>query len=146
LDIYDVLIRLKSDQITNQVQAIDFPLKYEFTIKQFDAQINERMPIIDFDPVDKYLKLLRSSYSEFALFFYDRFGGREIGVMWKPSIFESGPFKISQVNGVMLSSTSNKSGSQNMTTNIEAIIEDFSILGHEIVSSIETRTENWEKK
>jgi U3 small nucleolar RNA-associated protein 22 len=146
LDIYDVIIHLKSDQITNQMQSIDFPQKYPFVMKEFDAKLNERMPIIDFNPIHQFVEQLRSSYSEFALFFYDRFGGREIGVLWKPSIFESRPFKISQTNAVLLCLTSNTNGSQNIVTNIEAIIEDFSILGDGIVKSIETRTEKWQNK
>jgi U3 small nucleolar RNA-associated protein 22 len=141
-----VIIHLNSDQITNQMQSIDFPQKYPFVMKEFDAKLNEKMPIIHFDPIHQFVEQLRSSYSELALFFYDKFGGREIGVLWKPSIFESCPFKISQTNGVQLCSTSNTNGSQNIITNIKAIIEDFSILGDGIVKSIQTLTEKWEKK
>ncbi len=119
------------------MQSIDFPQKYPFVMKEFDAKLNEKLPIIGFDPIHQFVEQLRSSYSEFALFFYDRFGGREIGVLWKPSIFESRPFKISQTNAVLLCLTSNRNGSQNIVTNIEAIIEDFSILGDGIVKSIE---------
>ncbi len=75
-------------------------------MKELDAKLNERMSIFDFDPIHQFVEQLRFSYSEFALFFNDRFGGREIGVLWKPSIFESRPFKISQTNGVLLYLTS----------------------------------------
>jgi hypothetical protein len=46
---------------------------------------------------------------------------------------------LSKRNGVLLYLTSNES--QKIITNIEAIIEDFSILGERIVKSIETLTE-----
>jgi hypothetical protein len=41
--------------------------------------------------------------------------------------------------------TSNTNGSQNIATNIKAIIEDFSILGDGIVKSIQTLTEKWKR-
>jgi hypothetical protein len=40
----------------------------------------------------------------------------------------------------------NTNGSQNIVTNIKAIIEDFSILGDGIVKYIKTLTQKWEKK
>jgi hypothetical protein len=46
---------------------------------------------------------------------------------------------LSKTNGVLLCLTSNES--QNIITNIKAIIEDFSILGDGIVKSIETLKE-----
>ncbi len=95
MDIYDVMIHLKCDQITNQMQSIDFPQKYAFVMKELDVKLNERMSTFDFDPIHQFVEQLRFSYSEFALFFDDRFGSREIGVLWKPYIFESRPFKIS---------------------------------------------------
>ncbi|XP_054163483.1 nucleolar protein 6-like [Oppia nitens] len=146
LDIYDIIIRLKSHQIPNQIQGIDFPEKYEFVVKDFNTEFTQRMPITDFHPIDKYLNLLRSCYSEFALFFYDCFGGRQIGVLWKPSVFESRSFTTYSIKGGILSSTADKSGTQNVVTNIEAIIEDFNILGEGIVSQIQVMTHNMSKR
>ncbi|CAG2121312.1 unnamed protein product, partial [Medioppia subpectinata] len=143
LDIYDVVIQLKSDQIVNQIQAIDFPPKFEFTIKKFDPEVNERLPIVDFDPVDRYVRQLRDSYGDYALFFYDRFGGREIGVLWRPSVFECEPFcTASAAKCRRMSGTAAANGVPNVGTNIDAIIEDFSILGDGIVRDVHINTHN----
>ncbi|CAG2178304.1 unnamed protein product, partial [Oppiella nova] len=115
LDIYDVIIRLKSDQIVNQIQAVDFPQKFEFAVKTFDPEVNELLPIVAFDPIDAYLRQLRDTYEEFALFFYDRFGGREIGVLWRPEVFKSQPFSMSTaLKCGLLSSTAGADGVQNV--------------------------------
>ena len=103
------------------------------------------MPIIDFNPIGLYLQQLIQSYSRFALFFYDKFGGQQIGVLWKPSVFESKPLNISELNGVRLTLTADKSGIQNVVTNIEALIEDFSLVGDGLIASLDVRAHNWDK-
>jgi U3 small nucleolar RNA-associated protein 22 len=143
LDIYDVIIRLKSDQIVNQIQAVDFPQKFEFAVKTFDPEVNELLPIVAFDPIDAYLRQLRDTYEEFALFFYDRFGGREIGVLWRPEVFKSQPFSMSTaLKCGLLSSTAGADGVQNVATNLAAIVEDFRILGNGIIADIDVKTHN----
>jgi U3 small nucleolar RNA-associated protein 22 len=145
LDVYDIIIHLKHEQITNSIEAIDFPAKYKFNVQPFNKEISDNMPIVGFDPIIIYLDKLRNGYSNFALFFYDTFGGKEIGVILKPYVFEIHSFKISHINCSLLSSTANDDGKPLILTNVESLVEDFKILGQGIVDFIETRSENWEK-
>lgn len=39
---------------------------------------------------------LQEHYSEFALFFYDPYGGNTIGALWKPSALETKNFKVNK--------------------------------------------------
>lgn len=38
--------------------------------------------------------LLQGAFSEFALFFYDKYGGTFIAAVWKPAAFVPHPFKV----------------------------------------------------
>lgn len=41
--------------------------------------------------------MLQNVFSEFCLFFYDKYGGRYITVVWKPAAFVPQPFKVSSI-------------------------------------------------
>ncbi|KHJ46027.1 nrap protein [Trichuris suis] len=43
------------------------------------------IPVIDFNSVSLYLRDLRETYGQLALFFYNHWQGTSIGVIWKPS-------------------------------------------------------------
>ncbi len=101
-------------------------------------QDDKTLPIVDFDPVRIYVKQLRDAYSDFAMFFYDMYGGTEVYVLWKPKAFETRDFKVSQVNG-RLPDINNKK----LSTNIEAIVEDFTIVGQQLVKDVTSRIERW---
>ncbi|XP_024076205.1 nucleolar protein 6-like [Terrapene carolina triunguis] len=85
--------------------------------------------------------LFQEAFGDLALFFYDSHGGEVIGVLWKPSSFEPQPFKASNMKGRMMASLS----CEELVTvpNVEAILEDFEILGEGLVRSVEARTEKW---
>lgn len=146
MDFYDAIIHLNSKQIINQLNCIDFPSRYKFDIKNFEQSEDTKMPITDFNPVDLYLNQLRSSFSDFALFFYDYFGGNKIGVLWKPNVFEVRQFKVSKINAMMPTFTMDSSGCHKMNVNVEALIEDFVIIGDGIVKYVENRINHLEKK
>jgi U3 small nucleolar RNA-associated protein 22 len=105
--------------------------------RDYDEKVGEKgFPIVDFDPVKLFVKQLRESYSEFALFFYDAFGATDIYVLWKPKAFEPKEFKIVNINGRTLDSSGKK-----LIPNIEAIVEDFKIIGHELVKNVTIRAD-----
>ncbi|KAM9331048.1 nucleolar protein 6 [Gastrophryne carolinensis] len=142
LDLYDVLIHLDPKHIPRHRDAVDQAAK-SFVRGLLNKDLNlscSRFPVVDFDPVQLYLKELRDSYGEFALFFYDKYGGDVIGVLWNPSSFTPQGFKTSNINGRMIDP---KSNNLLLIPNVEAIIEDFRILGDGLVKSIEARTEKW---
>ncbi|XP_063151962.1 nucleolar protein 6 [Candoia aspera] len=142
LDFYDVLIHLNLKQIPRHLEAVDRPVA-SFSrgmLKSNSAAKTLSFPVVDYDPVQCYLQELREAFSDFALFFYDKYGGEVIGVLWKPSAFEPQPFKVSNVKGRMLSRLSSESM---LVPNVEAILEDFKILGKGLVKMVEARTEKW---
>ena len=54
----------------------------------------EEWPLIGFDPVERYLNELTKIYSDTALFFYDKYGGIFIGIVWNPKNFIPKPWKV----------------------------------------------------
>lgn len=98
------------------------------------------MPVLGYDPPQLYLAELREAFGDLALFFYDQHGGEVIGVLWKPTSFQPQPFKASNVKGRMVVS---RGGELVMVPNIEAILEDFAVLGEGLVQSVEARSERW---
>ncbi|XP_076350241.1 nucleolar protein 6 Mat89Ba isoform X2 [Tachypleus tridentatus] len=143
LDLYDVIIHLRPLQIPKRHLGVDYQEgKFLSKCEPHKYTKEKKLPVVDYDPVVKYLEELNESFEEFALFFYDHFGGEFIGVLWKPFAFEPKPFKISHIGGRMIKG-STKDGEASIVPNVEAILEDFSILGTGLVRCIETKTEKW---
>ncbi|XP_075439397.1 nucleolar protein 6 isoform X2 [Ascaphus truei] len=142
LDLYDVLIHLNPKQIPRHRESVDQPAKsFLRGLLKKDAPVKALLfPVVDYDPVQLYLKELREAFGEFALFFYDSHGGEVIGVLWKPSSFEPQSFKTTNVKGRWMDGNSNESL---MVPNVEAIVEDFEIMGEGLVRTVEPRTERW---
>ncbi|KAM8960952.1 nucleolar protein 6 [Pelodytes ibericus] len=142
LDFYDVLIHLNPKHIPRHREAVDQPVK-SFVRGMLNCNAPVKglfFPVVDYDPVQLYLKELREAYDNFGLFFYDPHGGQVIGVLWKPSSFEPQSFKTTNANGRLMDSKSDRSL---MRPNVEAILEDFEIIGEGLVRSVETQTEKW---
>ncbi|KAM6470906.1 nucleolar protein 6 [Liasis olivaceus] len=142
LDFYDVLIHLNPKQIPRHLEAVDRPVT-SFSRGMLKSKNTTKIlsfPVVDYDPVQCYLQELREAFSDFALFFYDKYGGGVVGVFWKPSAFEPQPFKVSNMKGRMVSKLSSE---PMVVPNVEAILEDFKILGEGLVKMVEARTEKW---
>ncbi|XP_065716662.1 nucleolar protein 6 [Patagioenas fasciata] len=141
LDLYDVLIHLNPNQIPRHLEGVDRPLK-SFTrgVVKNSAAVKILFPVVDYDPVQCYLQELRDAFSDLALFFYDKHGGEVIAVLWKPLSFQPQPFKVSNVKGRMVTTLNNELV---CVPNVEAILEDFEVLGQGLVKSVEARTEKW---
>uniref|UniRef100_A0A8B9CI43 Nucleolar protein 6 n=1 Tax=Anser brachyrhynchus TaxID=132585 RepID=A0A8B9CI43_9AVES len=139
LDIYDVLIHLNSKQIPRHLESVDRPVKsFSRGVVKNSAGVNVLFPVVDYDPVQCYLQELRDAFSDLALFFYDKHGGEVIVVLWKPLSFQ--PFKVSNMKGRMVTTVNNKLV---CVPNVEAILEDFEVLGAGLVKRVEARTEKW---
>ncbi|XP_054288165.1 nucleolar protein 6-like [Macrosteles quadrilineatus] len=132
LELYDALIRLKPLQCPRMVHSLDYNVKEPVTLKV--PKVRKKIPVVGFDPPQLYLQELRESYSDYALFFHDTYGGSMIGVLFKPSAFEKHEFKVSQVNCRKPVKEDKK---QLLALNFDAIIEDFYIIGKGLVKSIE---------
>ncbi|KAF3695903.1 Nucleolar protein 6 [Channa argus] len=142
LDAYDVLIHLNPKQVPLLSQAVD-PPAVTFSrgvITGSVAQSGGALPVIDYNPVSLYLVELREAFGDLALFFCDPYGGTVIAVLWKPKAFIPLPFKTSQVSARRMEVTGEE---VTMVPNVEAILEDFQIMGKGLVKSVEPRIEKW---
>uniref|UniRef100_A0A8C2G3N5 Nucleolar protein 6 n=1 Tax=Cyprinus carpio TaxID=7962 RepID=A0A8C2G3N5_CYPCA len=142
LEAYDVLIHLDSKQVPLLAKAVDPPVN-TFQRGTHGGQpyaSGGALPVIDYDPVRLYLSELRDAFGDLALFFYDPYGGTVIAVLWKPNAFEPKPFKTSLMNARRV-----KVNDDVATTvpNVEAILQDFRIIGEGLVKRLELRTEKW---
>ncbi|XP_039731492.1 nucleolar protein 6 [Pteropus medius] len=140
LDMYDVLIRLSPRHIPRHRQAVDSPAASFCRGLLSEPGPSSLMPVLGYDPPQLYLAQLRKAFGELALFFYDQHGGEVIGVLWNPTSFRPQPFKASNTKGHMVVS---QGGESVMVPNIEAILEDFAILGEGLVQAVEARSERW---
>ncbi|RWS28285.1 nucleolar protein 6-like protein [Leptotrombidium deliense] len=143
VDVFDVIIHLKTKVIPNFHMRMEHSEKKLIRLRHFDGVAKKViMPIIDFNPVQKYLEQLRKGYEEIALFFYDKFGGDIIGVVFKPVAFETRS-DDAFCNFCKLAEVSSNDGLSRYEVNFEAIVEDFSILGENIVDRVEIKNKQW---
>ncbi|XP_034025956.1 nucleolar protein 6 [Thalassophryne amazonica] len=142
LDAYDVLIHLNPKQVPLLSHAVDVPAVTfsRGTMTSDVAPCGGAMPVVDYNPVSLYLEELREAFGDLALFFYDPLGGTVIAVLWKPKAFGPLPFKTSQMSARCVEVTGEEVHS---VPNVEAILEDFQIMGKDLVKSVEARTEKW---
>ncbi|XP_061528233.1 nucleolar protein 6 [Phycodurus eques] len=142
LDAYDVLIHLNPKQVPLLGQAVD-PPTVNFSRGVLTGNVvssGGKMPVTDYNPVTLYLAELRDAFGDLALFFCDPYGGSVIAVLWKPKAFAPLPFKTSQLSARSVKETGEEA---NTVPNVEAILEDFRIIGKDLVKSVEARTERW---
>ncbi|XP_076015910.1 nucleolar protein 6 isoform X2 [Genypterus blacodes] len=142
LDAYDVLIHLNPKQVPLLGQAVD-PPPVTFgrgVVSGNVAAPGGPLPVIDYDPVALYLTELREAFADLALFFCDPYGGTVIAVLWKPKAFIPVPFKTSQMSARSVEVTGDQAQA---VPNVQAILEDFRILGKDLVKSVDARMERW---
>ncbi|KAK2492692.1 hypothetical protein MC885_005880 [Smutsia gigantea] len=120
LDMYDVLIRLSPRHIPRHRQAVDSPAASFCRGLLSEPGPSSLMPVLGYDPAQLYLTQLREAFRNLALFFYDQHGG-----------------EASTTKGHMVVS---QGGELVMVPNVEAILEDFVILGEGLVQAVETQT------
>ncbi|XP_045418924.1 nucleolar protein 6 isoform X1 [Lemur catta] len=140
LDMYDVLIHLSPRHIPRHRQAVDWPPASFCRGLLNEPGPSSLMPVLGYDPPQLYLAQLREAFGDLALFFYDQHGGEVIGVLWKPTSFQPQSFKASSAKGRMVVS---KGRELVMVPNVEAILEDFAVLGEGLVQAVEPRSERW---
>lgn len=78
------------------------------------------MPVVDFDPVKNFVKLLRKNFDSVALFFYNSDKEDVVGVMLRPS------FLLSKNSDVITGSHLRlKTKNKQLIPNISSLEEDF---------------------
>ena len=133
---FDLLIKLNTKAILNKYQAIDFPVGICIKQTLYSTEHKHAMPITDFNPIGIYLNSLKKAFGNQALFFYDNFGGRQIGVLLRPEALNTKPFKYSTAEGTILTGTSYSHSTDNVALNLPALMEDFEILGDGLVAKV----------
>ncbi|XP_015124315.1 nucleolar protein 6 [Diachasma alloeum] len=134
---YDILIRVKAALNARRLQSLelDDSSPQEFR-RPYKRRPGETIPIVGFNPVERYLEELRANYGAFALFFHDTYGGSVIGVLMKPTELEKRDFKVTTVNCRKMDA------SGKLVLNVPAMIEDFSLLGRGLVETIDVQSKN----
>ncbi|KAF6211041.1 hypothetical protein GE061_014154 [Apolygus lucorum] len=129
MSVFHLVIRLKPETATRRHQKLDF----HGTINTKVTSGSYNIPIYNFDPVELYIQDLEVHYNDKAIFFYDRYGGCEIGVLLKPQFLAEVPFKISSFEGRKLLTEGAES---KMKPDFDALIEGFKMLGSGVVEDV----------
>ncbi|KAM6964841.1 nucleolar protein 6 [Aplochiton taeniatus] len=143
LDAYDVLIHLNPKQVPLLYQAVDRPYaNFSRGVVAGSSAVGTggAMPVVDYNPVARYLAELRGAFGDLALFFCDPYGGTVIAALWRPKAFKPLPFKTSQMAARRVEVTGEEA---HTVPNVEAILEDFKVIGKGLVKSVEPRTDSW---
>jgi U3 small nucleolar RNA-associated protein 22 len=137
---FDVVIHLKPSYCVKAHQQVDI---CEGTFlphyRDYDAAHtkDKTFPVVDFDPVRHYVSELREAYDEIALFFYDVYGSTKVYALWKPDALKPKEAKIANVKYRLIDTVKN-----NLELNVEAILDDFKLLGNELVERVTIKTES----
>ncbi|KAJ2938467.1 hypothetical protein O0L34_g12906 [Tuta absoluta] len=127
---YDALIHLQESCVPYTSERVNV----KPVVKDLPEELTDDViPVVEFDPVARYLDELRSAYDDFALFFHDSFGGDVIAVLWKPDINEPKEFVLTNMNALTPHTVK---GEMKYKVNTAAIIEDFRIMGKGLVKDI----------
>lgn len=133
------MINLKASYCVKAYQQVDV-CKGTFLphYRDFDPTDKDKtLPVVDFDPVKLYVKELREAYEDVALFFYDVYGCTKVYVLWRPDALKSKELKISNVKYRLIDSVKN-----DLVLNLEAILDDFKLIGNELVESVKIKNES----
>lgn len=137
---FDAVIHLKPAYCVKAYQQVDI---CEGTFlphyRDYEASVDQKsFPIVDFDPVACYVRDLRQAYGELALFFYDTYGSTRVYVLWRPEATTGGrELKISNVKYRLIDRVN-----MQLELNVEAILDDFKLIGSELVDSITIKKES----
>ncbi|XP_063894917.1 nucleolar protein 6 [Helicoverpa armigera] len=126
---YNVLIHLHPSLVAYSGERVDSSP----TLRRLGDAAGHVIPVTEFQPVAMYLQELTSAYGDFALFFHDTYGGEVIAVLWKPDINDDREFQLTNANAIKPVTVN---GETKYRVNIEALIEDFRILGEGLVKDI----------
>lgn len=141
MDDFNMVIHLKGKQLARHLMMIDRP-KFIYNPllgDDLDEDHKRCLPVYDYDPVEKFLQEVRELHGDLGLFFYDKYGGTVIGVLLKPEAFKSRDFKVNHMFSRKPDASLNQQTEVILKPNLEAIIEDFKVLGGGLVSSVQIK-------
>ena len=108
LEEYDAVIHLKPEMLPNYEHSVQVRKGLSNNVANFfevdnfknirpmnDNNVFSTL-LVDFSPAEEYLKLVESLLGRYALFFFDKHGGSNVGVVWKKEAFKPFPFRVDQ--------------------------------------------------
>ncbi|EGT38748.1 hypothetical protein CAEBREN_05768 [Caenorhabditis brenneri] len=125
---YDAIIHLEPAAVVRKKALLERRPPPE------NSKIRQKLPVVELDPVDELVYQLNNNFHQVAMFFYNKYGGHHIGVMFKPTE-EEVPAKISRCS--LHKSVSDSS----LRLNRAEILEDVQIMGRGIVSDVQLKRE-----
>lgn len=128
LEVYDFVIKLDERFMVTRHFGLNIGGPGE---KLTFTKIRDEVPVVDFDPVKLYVDDLRTAYGHLCVFFYDKYGGTDIGGLWTPKAQTPVPFKVHNIAGRKLTEPA-----MVLTPNYSAILSDFKVLGQGLVKDI----------
>lgn len=132
---YDLVIKLKPSYCSKAYQNVDLTegvfLPHYRNLESNETSNSSCFPVVDFDAARSYVNELRESYGDIALFFYDLYGCTQVYVLFKPDATKPKEAKIANAKHSMINSSSGK-----LELNLEAVIDDFKIIGSEFVQDV----------
>jgi U3 small nucleolar RNA-associated protein 22 len=93
-------------------------------------------PVVGYDPAQLFLSEIQAAFDDIALFFYDKYGGGYIGLIWKPAAVQPQPFKASHVNCRMPHTVVDNATEVHLILNCDAVLEDIRVIGRGLVESV----------
>ncbi|KAF8950750.1 hypothetical protein BGZ52_001534 [Haplosporangium bisporale] len=156
---YDVVIDLDPSLCTRYAQNLAPEAQYFVTkgdkyknLSTFQKSVFGEEIMIGFDPAAEYVAELQRAFGDIALFFYDRYGGTQVGVLWNPVTLTPRAWKVNlgfnnkpadlNKDGALEVKEDPKgkkgaSGSKLVVPNIEALMGEVERVGHGLVRSIQ---------
>ncbi|XP_077988823.1 nucleolar protein 6-like [Glandiceps talaboti] len=145
LTIYDVIIHLKINSLPRHVESIDDGMEKTSIHKQNAKTeiLDSLLPVVNFDPMQKYLQELQECFGDLATFFCDFHGGSFIAVVWKSTAFQSKPFQVSGIQCCQPKTTPSAGKEIEIRCDVNTVVEDFLVIGQGLVHKVEMMTEKW---
>ncbi|KAG0297764.1 hypothetical protein BGZ96_004955 [Linnemannia gamsii] len=160
---YDVVIDLDPAMCTRYAQNLSPDAQYFVTkgdkyknLGTFQKSVFGEQILIGFDPAAEYLAELQRTYGDIALFFHDRYGGTQIGVLWNPNalsprawkvnlgfnskpadVNKDGVLEVAKEQSTKAKNGKTTGGSKMVVPNIEALMSEIERIGHGLVRSVQ---------
>lgn len=146
-EVFDVVIALNKEYVSNFYLNLNFT-KHKTTDDDSKASkfySVENFPIVGYNPVDLFLTELNKAFQEYAIFFYDRFGGTKVFLLWKPNVFDPKPLLFKDSKYFKSTNTVSKSGVSNIVLDMDAVFADIKRIGEGLVQSVTPNVEKIQK-
>eukprot|EP00038_Savillea_parva_P031344 m.85330 g.85330 ORF g.85330 m.85330 type:complete len:1166 (-) comp9627_c0_seq2:2267-5764(-) len=151
--VYDALIRIKEAGIPRAMQRLGYGDgsggkgggkavgKGKSTYKNLTLAAGDDLPRVDFDPPQLLIADLAAEHQDVAHFFYDRYGGPVVGVVWQPQVVSPHPFKAAYSHHVApvengKGKGKGKEAAALVHLNVDAVLENFAVVGGGLVSKV----------